>query len=156
MEKFTLTKEGYDKINAEYRDLIDVQRPAVIAAIAAARDMGDLSENADYKAARDRQSQIESKIKELENILYNSVIIDGTGSKAVNISSVVTYKDLTDGTTATVKIVSTIESDPLTDPDNVLISNECPLGAALVNHEVGEIVSVRTKVPYDVQILEIK
>ena len=156
MEKITLTREGYEKLNAEFRDLIDVQRPLVIEQLENARAMGDLSENADYDAARNKQAQIEGRIKEIETILNDAVIVEQKESKYANISNFVTFEDLTDGEVTTVKIVSSIESDPLSDPENMRISNECPLGAALVGHKVGDIVTVKAAKDYNVKIVEIK
>ena len=71
MEKFQLTKEGVAKLEAEYRHLLDVERPAVTKELVEARALGDLSENADYDAAREGQARIESRIKEIEVILSN-------------------------------------------------------------------------------------
>ena len=156
MKEYILTQEGYDKLNAEYRDLIDVQRPLVIEQLQNARAMGDLSENADYDAARNKQAQIEGRIKEIEAIFDAAKIVEATSTKAVNISNFVTFKDLSDGSVQTVKIVSSIESDPITNPDNILISNECPLGAALVGRKVGDIATVKAKTNYDIEVLEIK
>ena len=93
-----LTQEGLDKLNAEYRNLIDVERPQVIEALQNARAMGDLSENADYDAARNRQAEIEGRINEIENILANAKVVEAGKTKAINISNTVTFEDLTDGT----------------------------------------------------------
>ena len=76
--ELVLTKEGLEKLNAEYRNLIDVERPAVIEALQNARAMGDLSENADYDAARNKQAEIEGRIKEIEHILASVKIVDET------------------------------------------------------------------------------
>jgi transcription elongation factor GreA len=75
-EKMILTQDGIDKLKAEYRHLIDIDRPDVIEALKAARAQGDLSENADYDAARDRQAKIESRITEIEHIMDIAVIVD--------------------------------------------------------------------------------
>ena len=151
-----LTQEGLDKLNAEYRNLIDVERPQVIEALQNARAMGDLSENADYDAARNKQAEIEGRITEIENILANAKIVAEGKTKAINISSVVTFEDLSDNTQLTVKIVSSIEADPISDPNNLKISNECPLGAALIGHKVGDEVTVKTTPSYKVRIIDFK
>ena len=75
-EKMILTQDGIEKLKAEYRRLIDVDRPDVIEALKAARAQGDLSENADYDAARDRQAKIESRITEIEHIMEQLYTLD--------------------------------------------------------------------------------
>ena len=90
-KEYILTKEGLDKLNAEYRSLIDDERPAVIEALQNARAMGDLSENADYDAARNKQAEIEGRIKEIEHILANvKVVEENKKSKTIQLSIIVT------------------------------------------------------------------
>ncbi len=151
-----LTKEGVEQLKAEYRNLIDVQRPEVIEQLQNARAMGDLSENADYDAARNRQAEIEGRISEIETILANAKVAEPSKGKTAQISSIVTYKDLTDDEVYTVKIVSSIESDPLSDANNLKISNVCPLGEALIGHKVGETITVKTTEPYKITIIDLK
>ena len=86
-----LTQEGLDKLNAEYRNLIDVERPQVIEALQNARAMGDLSENADYDAARNRQAEIEGRINEIENILANAKV----ALNLIHYQTLITLKFLT-------------------------------------------------------------
>ena len=151
-----LTQEGLDKLRAEYRNLIDVERPQVIEALQNARAMGDLSENADYDAARNKQAEIEGRINEIENILANAKVIEVGKTKTINISNIVTYTDLSNNETYTVKIVSSIESDPLSDPENIKVSNECPLGAALIGHKIGDEVTVKANPDYKIRIEDFK
>ena len=152
-----LTIEGKKKLEDERKNLIEVERPKVIEEIAFARSQGDLSENADYDAARNKQAEIEGRIAEIEYILNNAKIIDGSKkAKTINVSSVVKYKELADNTEYTVKIVSSIESDPVTDPNNLKISNECSLGQVLIGKKVGDVVSVKAIKPYQIEILEVK
>lgn len=156
-KEYILTLEGKENLEKEYRYLLDVARPEVIEQLQAARAMGDLSENADYDAARNKQAEIEGRIAEIEYILNNAKIIDGSKkAKTINVSSVVKYKELADNTEYTVKIVSSIESDPVTDPNNLKISNECSLGQALIGKKVGDVVSVKAIKPYQIEILEVK
>ncbi|MFZ9139825.1 MAG: transcription elongation factor GreA, partial [Bacilli bacterium] len=83
-EKVQLTREGYDKLKAELRNLIDVIRPEVIEQLAYARSLGDLSENADYDAAKARQADVEQRIRQLEDILSNaSIVDDASGSTKI-------------------------------------------------------------------------
>ena len=152
-----LTQEGVEQLKKEYRNLIDVERPAVIEALENARAMGDLSENADYDAARNKQAEIEGRINQISAILANAKVVADTGkSKTVNISNTVTYLDLLLNEEFTVKIVSSIESDPISDPNNVKISNVCALGEALVGHKINDEVTVKVNKPYKVKILKIK
>ena len=156
-KEYILTLEGKENLEKEYRHLLDVARPEVIEQLQAARAMGDLSENADYDAARNKQAEIEGRIAEIEYILNNAKIIDGSKkAKTINVSSVVRYKELADNAEYTVKIVSSIESDPVTDPNNLKISNECSLGQALIGKKVGDVVSVKAIKPYQIEILEVK
>ena len=155
-KEIILTKEGVEQLNKELRNLIDVERPAVIEALQNARAMGDLSENADYDAARNRQAEVEGRIKEIEQILANATIVEEKKGKTINISNTVKFKDLSLGEILEVKIVSSIESDPLSDSSNIKISNECGLGAALIGHKVGDTVTVRAAEPYEIEILEVK
>ena len=156
-KEYILTVEGKEQLEKEYRQLLDVARPEVIEQLQAARAMGDLSENADYDAARNKQAEIEGRIQEIEYILNNAKIVDNNKkAKTINISSIIRYKELDTNAEITVKIVSSIESDPVKDPNNLKISNECALGKALIGKKVGDIVSVKAVKPYQIEILEIK
>lgn len=151
--KIELTKEGEEKLQKEYRHLIDIDRPEVIEQLTVARAQGDLSENADYDAARNRQAEIEARIKEIENILANAKIINGASKsgKVVSLGSTVEVKDLSDNTTATYTIVGTVEANPIKG----LISNVSPLGHAIVGKRVGDECVVRVAQEYKVLILKI-
>lgn len=155
MEKeHVLTEEGRQELEKEYRNLIDVQRPDVIEALQNARAMGDLSENADYDAARNRQAEVEGRIKEIDNILHNSTIVSSVKGKTINVSNSVKFKDLSSGEIIEVKIVSSIEANPTVSP--IKISNECQLGNALIGHKEGDKVIVKTADSYEVEIIEVK
>lgn len=155
-QEIILTREGVEQLNKELRRLIDVEKPEVIEALKNARAMGDLSENADYDAARDRQAKVEGRIKEIEEILANAKVVETKKGREIGISSVVKFKDLSTGEILEVKIVSSIESDPLSDPDHMKISNECDLGLALIKKKVGDTVTVKAMEPYEIEILEVK
>ena len=155
--KFYVTKEGLDELKKEQDNLIHVVRQEVIVELQEARAQGDLSENADYDAARDHQAQVEARIRELENMISNAVIIEGdkeaVSSKAVTLGSTVTIRDLSDGSEETYTIVGSIEADPL----NGRVSNITPLAVALMDHKVNEVVHItNVEVPYDVKILDLK
>lgn len=155
--KFYVTKEGLDELKKEQDNLIHVVRQEVIVELQEARAQGDLSENADYDAARDHQAQVEARIRELENMISNAVIIEGdkeaVSSKAVTLGSTVMIRDLSDGSEETYTIVGSIEADPL----NGRLSNITPLAVALMDHKVNEVVHItNVEAPYDVKILDLK
>ena len=153
MEKFQLTKEGVAKLEAEYRHLLDVERPAVTKELVEARALGDLSENADDDAAREAQARIESRIKEIEAILDNYELIKEKGTtKSVHVGSFVTIKMIDFDETDKYEIVGTIEADPLANK----ISNESPLAKAVLGHKIGDVVEVEVAKPYKVEILAIE
>ncbi|MCQ2792825.1 MAG: transcription elongation factor GreA [Bacilli bacterium] len=152
-EIIELTKEGKAKLEAEYRHLVDVERPQVLEDLNAARAQGDLSENADFDAARNKQAEIEGRIKQLENIFANAKIIDEKkNSKVVSIGSKVELKDLSDNSVVSYTIVGTIEANPVKG----LISNISPLGKAIVGKHVGDVCVVKVSTEYKVEILKIE
>ena len=152
-DKFYVTEDGLQELKDEYENLVHVVRNEVIEDLKAARAQGDLSENADYDAARTRQAEIEGRIKEIENILANVKIInDKKATKVVTLGSTVTVKDLSDNTTATYTIVGTVEANPVKG----LISNVSPLGKAIVDKAVGDKVVVHVAQEYQVEILKIE
>lgn len=156
-EKMYLTKEGYAKLQAEYRDLIDNQRPDVIEALKAARAQGDLSENSEYDAARDRQAKIEGRIQEIEHMFDVIEIIEDKGSGKANkvgFEYFVTFKDLSDNSLNTVKVVSTVEADPLAEPFP-FISNASALGNAIWGASEGAKVMVSSAEPYEIEITRV-
>ena len=152
-EKQKLTKAGYKKLEDELRDLIDNKREENKVQLAEARAQGDLSENADYDAARNKQAEIEARIKEIENILNNCEIISDTKtSNRVALGSTVTLKFVEENKEATYMIVGTIEADPF----NGKISNACALGEAIIGKTVGDVIEVKSGVTYHVEILKIE
>ena len=139
MEKFQLTKEGVSKLEAEYRHLLDVERPAITRELVEARALGDLSENADYDAAREGQARIEARIKEIEVILNNYELIkEKVSTKTVQIGCTVRIKMIDFDEEDKYEIVGVIEADPLENK----ISNESPLAKAILGHKIGEVVEV--------------
>ena len=136
---FIMTAEGFLEAEQELNELKNVRRPDVIKALKEARALGDLSENADYDAARNEQAIIEAKIQELEYKLEHAQIIDNKNKSAINLGSTVTI-EYDDGEEGEYKIVGSMEADPF---DNK-ISNESPLGIALLNHKVNDEVNVES------------
>jgi transcription elongation factor GreA len=155
-EKMIMTKDGMEKLEKEYRHLIDIDRPEVIAALQAARAQGDLSENADYDAARNRQAQIEARITEIEHIKDIAVVVEeGKQGKKISLGNLVSYKESVSGEKMTVKIVGTVEADPFATP-YPLVSNESALGVALLGQVVGNKVTVESDEPYEIEIEKVE
>ena len=153
-EKIVLTKEGAEKLRAEYEDLVHNQRIAIAYDVEADRAQGDLSENADYHASKDKLAEIDRRIAEIEETLRNSTIVQEKSkvSKTVVIGTNVKIRDLSDNSETTYRITSTVEADPM----NNVISNESPLGKALFGKRVGDIVVVKVAEEYSVEILAIE
>ena len=135
--KFVMTAEGYLEAEQELNELKNVRRPEVVQALKDARAQGDLSENADYDAARNEQAIIEAKIQELEYKLEHAEIIDSSNKGIINLGSTVTIS-YEDGEKEEYKLVGSMEADPFENK----ISNESPLGIALMQHKIGDIVNV--------------
>ena len=157
-KKVLVTKEGYNELLQEQENLIHVVRQDVIRELQEARAQGDLSENADYDAARDRQARVEARIRDLEAMLANVEIIDDEAasrkknSKTVKLGSTVKILDLDSNEEETYTIVGSVESDPLQGK----LSNITPLAAAIIDSKVGDVVTVnQVEEPYDVKILEL-
>ena len=149
---FELTAEGYLELETELNELKNVKRKEIIQALKEARAQGDLSENADYDAARNEQAQIEARIKELEYKLEHAQIIDSTDKSTVNVGCEVTLLYVDDEEEEKYYIVGSLEADPFENK----ISNESPIGAAIIGKKVGDVVSVNANgTSYDVKILAI-
>lgn len=153
-EKIYVTQEGLEELKKEQENLIHVVRQEVIEDLKAARAQGDLSENADYDAARDRQAQVEARIRELEIMLNNIEIIDDKqGSvRVAKIGSTVKIEELDTHQIDEFTIVGSVEADPL----NGKLSNVTPLAEAILEHKVGQTVEVLVDEPYQVKLLEIR
>ena len=150
-----LTQEGYDELNQELDNLVNVKRPANIIAIKEARAQGDLSENADYDAARNEQAEIEGRIRQLEQMLENAQIIKEVSKDRVGLGSTVAiqYLEDEDDEEDEYKIVGSQEADPFESK----ISNESPIAKAILNKKVGDIVTVDSpNGSYQVKITNIK
>ena len=148
-----LTQEGLDELKNELDNLINVKRPENIQAIKEARALGDLSENAEYDAARNEQAQIEGRIKQLEKMIENASIITDVSNDKVSIGNTVSIKYVDDDEEDEYKIVGSQEADPFESR----ISNESPIAKALFDHKVGDIVTVESpNGSYEIEIIEIK
>ena len=149
-----LTREGKKKFEEELNYLINVESVNIRARLSEARAQGDLSENADYDAARNDQAKIEARIKELQDILANSTLVQEKprNTKKIALGATVVLKNFKNDTVVTYKIVNTVEANPFEN----LISQDCVLGAALINKSAGDIVEIKSIEPYKVEVLEIK
>lgn len=136
-----LTKQGYEEKEQELDYLIKVRRPQTVEAVKVAREFGDLSENAEYDAAKDEQGRVEDRIRELEDLLSNVKIIedDNISSDKIAVGTKVIVFDEDMEEEAEFSIVSTVEADYFAGK----ISNESLLGAALLGHKVGDTVEVK-------------
>ena len=151
-QKILLSRESIQELEAELKYLIEVVRPEIIQEIKDARAQGDLSENAEYDAARERQGQVEDKIRELEAMLENVQELKNQQKDIINIGTTVKIKFLTTGTEEVFSIVSSFESDPFENK----ISTQSPLATAIIGKSKGDIVLVDAPQKYEVEILEIK
>jgi len=142
MDKIPLTKEGFARLEAKLKTLKSVERPAVIRAIAEAREHGDLSENAEYHAARERQSLIEGQIAELEDSLARADVIDvsALAGKVIKFGAKVALADQDTGGENTYQLVGQAEADI----DRGLLAITSPLARALIGKQKGESVEVVT------------
>jgi transcription elongation factor GreA len=138
-----LTKEGLRQYEDELHDLKVNRRQEIAQKIKEAREQGDLSENAEYDAAKDEQRDIEARIEELEKILKNAEVVveDEVDLKKINIGCSVKILDLEFSEELTYKIVGSTEANSLKGK----ISNESPVGKALIGHKVGDTVEVETQ-----------
>lgn len=147
-----LTEEGLKSIQDELEYLKLTKRPEVINALKEARALGDLSENAEYDAARAEQATVEAKIIELEAMIEHAVIIKEVNNGKVSIGNNVKIEYIEDGDTEEYSIVGSKEADPF----NNKISNESPIAQAIIGKKAGEIVKVSSpNGEYEVKILEI-
>ncbi len=151
-KKVLLTQEGLDELKKEHEELVKVKRPEIVERVSDARDMGDLSENAEYSAAREELSFIDGRIEEIEELIKKAVVVKEESSangknKSIAIGSKVNLK--IDGKTETYTVVGEWEADPIAKK----ISHESPLGKALLGKGTGQIVEVEApagKVTYTI------
>ena len=141
-EKFPMTKGGLDNLKSELDALKNIERPNIIKAISEAREHGDLSENAEYHAAREKQSFIEGKISELENKISRAEVIDTSSldNSRVTFGATVQITDLSNDQKHTYKIVGVDEADI----EKNLISISAPLCKAMINKSINDVIEVNT------------
>jgi len=141
MEKIPLTRAGFDKLDAELKHLKSVERPAIIRAISEAREHGDLSENAEYHSAKEKQSFIEGRVKELEGVISLADVIDPAKlSGTIKFGAHVTLADEDTDKEKTYQIVGEYEADIESGKLNI----KSPIARALIGKDEGDSVEVRT------------
>lgn len=147
-----LTSTGFLKLEEELDRLKKVERPDVIEAIKEARALGDLSENAEYSSARERQGKLEARIKEIEYTLEHATIIENTNDGKVKVGSSIVIKYLEDNEEEEYFIVGTNEADPFENK----ISNESPIAVAVIGKKQGDKVSVESpNGSFDIEIVKV-
>ena len=155
IEKMPTTKEGLEKLRHELNTILTIDRPKNIKAVEEARSHGDLNENAEYHAAKERQSFLETKINELEVAISRSEVIEISDEPADTIifGSIVELKNLVNNQMVTYQLVGPYESNP----EDGKISITSPLGKALIGNEEGDVVKLKTPGGFqEFEILEIK
>ena len=156
-KKEHLTQEGYDSFVAELERLKNVDRIKNLEDLKEARAQGDLSENADYDAAREQQREIERRIKEIENTLKNAVVIT---SSSTNLGRKIKFEvigldDIELFGNCEYLLVSSVESNPF-DEKNPKISNESQLGAALMKAKIGDVIQISNEnITYSIKVVSI-
>ena len=147
-----LTSEGFLELEEELNNLKNVRRPRVIEAIKDARAPGDLSENADYDAARNEQAEVEGRIKQIEFMLANAQIIEKSSNHTVDLGSTVTISYVDDDEEEVYSIVGRMEADPFENK----ISNESPIGKAIIGKEERDTINVESPTgSYQIKIVKV-
>ena len=138
--KNTISSEGKAQAEAELKHLVEVKRPEIVKSIKTAREFGDLSENAEYHAAREAQGMNESRIRVLEHLLAHAVVSDAASGGAAGVGSQISYRDVESGKVTDVTLVHRLEADLAAGK----LSVESPLGTALLGAAEGDEVSFET------------
>lgn len=148
-----LTQAGYDKLYAELEDLKVNKRKEIADKIKEARAQGDLSENAEYDAAKDEQSEMEGRIEEIETIFKNFEVVENEDDGKINIGCRIVVRDVEIDDTMELNMVGSSEANPL----DGFISNESPVGQALMGKETGDKVTVDSPAgPIEYEILSVE
>jgi transcription elongation factor GreA len=138
--KNAISAEGRAEAEAELKERTEVRRPAIVAAIKAAREEGDLSENAEYHAAREDQGMNEARIRVLEELLANATVVEATNGDTVGTGSTVSFRDTSSDKVTDVTLVHRLEANPAEGK----LSVESPIAKALLGAAKGDQVSVAT------------
>lgn len=134
VDETPITQAGLERLHEELADLVDNRRPAIASRIKAARELGDLKENADYHDAKNEQAFIESKIRRLEASIRTARVVEATDTAQAGIGTTVTVVDVDTGERETWQITGTAEADPLEGR----VSTDSPIGSCLVGAQAGD------------------
>ncbi len=146
-----LTKEGLQELKEELKELKEIKLPEVIKRVSAAREYGDLSENAEYHDARDEQEFVNTRIDDIEEIIANAKVVKSTRSQTIiGIGSTVNVKKKGNKTSQTLQVVGEYEADPLENK----VSSASPLGKALIGKKNGDEVTVKAPAGTTVFVIE--
>lgn len=137
-KEILMTNVGLSKLENELKELVETRRPEIVSRIKIAKELGDLSENAEYTSAKEEQSFVEGRIQELEQIIKHAKVVEGTHTDTIGIGSLVKVK--VEGDEDLFEIVGPTESDPSLGK----ISIDSPVGQALLGHKAKDTVSVQT------------
>lgn len=152
-EREKITQKGKDEKIARLKQLTEVEKPAILAKLNAAREQGDLSENADYDAAREKAQEIEAEIQRIQYTLDHVEVIEGN-SLSDDVAHLgggaITVQNLSNGSTYTFTIVGPSEAKPIAK-----ISNNSPVALAVIGHKAGDEVEVEVEKPYKLKIIKI-
>ncbi|OGK18453.1 transcription elongation factor GreA [Candidatus Roizmanbacteria bacterium RIFCSPHIGHO2_01_FULL_39_8] len=152
MKKVQLTRHGLENMQKEYEELLKIRKPKAVTRLQTARSMGDLSENSEYSAAKEELAFVEGRIQEIEELLKNVEVVDNhSNGHIVSLGSTIRVE--VNGEKEELQIVGEFEADPL----NKKLSSISPIGKALLNRKINEVVEVEVpagKTKY--KILEIK
>jgi len=152
-EEIYVTEQGLEEMKRELEYLQQEKRPAVIEELKEARALGDLSENAEYDAARSEQAEVEAKIANLSQMIENAVVITEAGTDVVSIGNTVEVEYIEDGDKEIYTIVGRTEADPFENK----ISNESPIANAIMGLKIGEVAKVSSpNGEYEVKVVNIK
>jgi len=152
-DKVQLTREGFKELNERHRELIDVIRPATLIELEEARALGDLSENAEYDAAKDKQAEIEAEIRKIEDVLTRAEVLVASRAKTISVGSKLAYKKAGDRKDNSIIIVGPVEVDVMAETPKV--ASNSPLAQALLGAKEGETVTVQTQKPYSIKISKV-
>lgn len=152
MSKTQLTQKGYDDLKIEHEDLLKNKKPKAIERLSKARSMGDLSENSEYTAAKEELAFVEGRVREIEEIFENAIVVESPSNTThVEIGNTIVVE--TQGKVDEFQLVGEFEADPM----NKKLSQNSPIGMALINKKIGDLVEVNIpagKIQY--KIVEIK
>ncbi|MBP7859715.1 transcription elongation factor GreA [Patescibacteria group bacterium] len=141
MEKIIyITKEGLEKLKLELQNLINIKRPKTVEMLSVSKSQGDLSENAGYHSAREELEYIDKRIFDIEQTIKTAVVSSSSSSSTITVGATVTVTDVSTNADSTYMLVGSTEADPIKGK----ISNESPIGSALMGKKVGDTVTITT------------